>query len=80
MEQIDFTQFDSIEALQQCIDAAEAEIARRKKQALEESRQRLEQEAAAYGLSLDEWLEGIGKKTGRPARKRGVAKKQPRVQ
>ncbi len=80
MEQIDFTTFDSVGALQHLIDAAEHEIARRQKQALEAARERLRNEAESYGMTLDTWLENMGKKPGRPAGKRGGGKKRTRVE
>ena len=80
MEQFDLTSFDSVTKLQHLIDAAEHEIARRQKQALEEARERLKYEAESYGMTLDAWLESMGKKPGRPAGKRGAGKKRTRVE
>ncbi len=80
MKQIDFTTFDSVAALQHLINAAEHEIANRQKQALEEARERLKHEAESYGMTLDAWLESMGKKPGRPPGKRGAGKKRARVE
>ncbi len=80
MEQIDFTTFDSVTALQHLIDAAEHEIAKRQKQALEAARERLRHEAESYGMTLDAWLESMGKKPGRPPKIKGAGKKRMRVE